>query len=99
MTSELIFPSWKREASGEWDGGYQHTGYFLDWLEQEFGPGTVRKVNKCLRKGKYDDDLFKKCCEGNSVKKLWELYRESLEKENGREDNKSPPKQEIKSCS
>lgn len=99
MAIELIFSSWKREASGEWDGGYQHTGYFLEWLEQKFGPGTVRSVNKCLSKGEYNDDLFKKCCEGNSVKRLWEMYRESLESDKDREDNKSAPKQEIKSCS
>lgn len=71
---------WRQEADGEWDGGYQHTGYFLDWLEQKFGDGTVCKLNACLREGQYKDEkVFGKCCNGTSVKDLWELYKEEFE--------------------
>lgn len=99
LRAGLAAKHWKREASGDWDGGYQHTGYFLDWLEHKFGPGTVRKINGCLRKGEYDDDLFKECCEGHSVKKLWKEYGESLEKDKKKHDDESKAKEEIKSCS
>ena len=72
---------WKQEASGEWDGGYQKTAYFLEWLERKFGEGTVRRLNGCLRKGKYDGEkVFGECCEGEKVEDLWKAYRKDLEK-------------------
>jgi hypothetical protein len=78
---------WEQEADGEWDGGYQHTGYFLEYLEQRFGPGTVRSINGYLRKGKYNEkELFETCCEGHKVKKLWKDYRRHL-KNKGKHDS------------
>jgi hypothetical protein len=75
---------WQQEASGKWDAGYEHTGYFLDWLEGKYGAGTVRKINACLRDGKYDEEkLFKQCCDGKPVGRLWERYKEELEKRDG----------------
>lgn len=72
---------WKQEASGEWDGGYQKTGYFLEWLERKFGEGTVRRLNGCLREGEYDGEkVFGECCEGEKVEELWKAYRKDLEK-------------------
>lgn len=71
---------WRQEAGGSWDGGYQHTGYFLEWLEGKFGAGTVRKLNKCLAEGEYDEEkLFGECCGGKSVGRLWERYKEEVE--------------------
>lgn len=89
LRAGLAAQHWRREAEGDWDSGYQHTGYFLEWLEQKFGPGTVRKLNGCLRKGKYSDDLFKKCCDGQSVEDLWQQYGEYLNKDKkaGKEDS------------
>lgn len=75
---------WKQEASGEWDGGYQKTGYFLEWLERRFGEGTVRRLNGCLREGEYDGEkVFGACCEGEKVGDLWKAYRKDLEKGKG----------------
>lgn len=64
----------------------------------------MRKLNGCLRKGKYSDDLFKECCDGHSVKKLWKQYGEHLKdekpgKEESSKDSESGAKPEIKSCS
>jgi len=73
-------PHWKQEASGDWDAGYQHTGYFLDWLEQEMGEGTVIKINDRLREREYDEDKFWHHCCGDEVKKLWKKYAKSLDK-------------------
>lgn len=75
---------WKQEASGEWDGGYQKTGYFLEWLEQKYGEGLVRRLNECLREGEYDGEkVFGECCKGGKVEELWKAYREDLEKSKG----------------
>lgn len=70
---------WKQDAEGKWDAGYQHTGYFLEYLEQRFGEGTVRHMNECLRKGKWDQQrVFGECCDGRDVKDLWEEYGRDL---------------------
>jgi len=76
---------WRQEASGEWDGGYQHTGYFLDWLEGRYGEGTVRRLNACLREGEYASErVFGACCKGEKVGELWERYRKEFEGRKGR---------------
>ncbi|KAK4506015.1 hypothetical protein PRZ48_003980 [Zasmidium cellare] len=88
LRAGLAAKHWKQEADGDWDGGYQHTGFFLEYLENRFGPGTVRKINICLRKGKYDEkDVFGSCCEGHKVDELWEDYREHLKKKKKHEDD------------
>lgn len=75
---------WRQEAGGEWDGGYQHTGYFLDWLEGRFGEGTVRRLNGCLRQGEYrDEKVFGACCKGEKVRELWKEYKEEFERKEG----------------
>ncbi|KAF2658223.1 BSP-domain-containing protein [Lophiostoma macrostomum CBS 122681] len=71
-------PHWRRHADGQWDSGYERTGYFLEWLEKEHGEDVVRRINECLRQDGYDEEPFwEKCC-GKSVSKLWEEYRASL---------------------
>lgn len=81
LRAGLAAKHWKQEADGKWDGGYQHTGYFLDYLEQRFGDGTVRKINGCLNVDKYDEKkLFGDCCHGHGVEDLWKDYKEELNK-------------------
>ena len=70
-------PHWKRETGGQWDAGYQHTGYFLDWIEEKMGQGSVRKVNDALRVDKYDQNLWQDLF-GKSVEGLWSEYQEHL---------------------
>ncbi|CAH0015354.1 unnamed protein product [Clonostachys rhizophaga] len=74
-------PHWKREAGGKWDGGYQHTAYFLEYLEGRFGEGTVRRLNEKLRIQKYDEETFWVELLGEHVTKLWEEYGEKLKDE------------------
>jgi hypothetical protein len=82
LRAGLAARHWKREAEGEWDRGYQHTGYFLEYLEDKFGDGTVRGINGKLRKGMYDEKSFwKELFEGKTVGELWKDYGKSLEKE------------------
>lgn len=69
---------WKEEAGGQWDAGYQHTGYFLDWVEQKMGQGSVRRINDALRQEKYKDSLWESLF-GKSVNALWTEYQGQLE--------------------
>ncbi|KAJ6447140.1 pbsp domain-containing protein [Purpureocillium lavendulum] len=74
----LVPPHWTRSADGDWDGGYQKTAYFLDYLEARFGDGLVRRLNEKLRIQRYEADSF--WCEltGYGVDELWKDYGESL---------------------
>lgn len=73
-------PHWKREAKGhKWDAGYQTTGYFLEYLEQQCGEGTVRRLNEKLRLERYDQDKFWTELLGISVEDLWAAYGASLD--------------------
>ncbi|TGO58958.1 hypothetical protein BCON_0049g00110 [Botryotinia convoluta] len=74
-------PHWKREATGKWDAGYQHTGYFLEYLEQRFGKGTVRRVNEKLRVERYEEKRFWTELCGRPVEQLWKDYSKYLEAE------------------
>lgn len=73
-------PHWKREpaAVGRWDGGYQHTAYFLDYLEHRFGDGTVRRINEKLRLERYDGDAFWQALLGHDVDTLWKDYASAV---------------------
>jgi len=81
LKAGLVPPHWSRERGGQWDAGYQRTGYFLDYLEGSFGEGSVRKINDGLRKGKYEEEKFWKALFGETIEKLWEKYQAKLEKE------------------
>jgi hypothetical protein len=77
----LAPPHWARSAAGNWDAGYEHTGYFLDYLEERFGYGTVRQLNARLRDCTYDEKAFWPGLFGHSVLTLWHDYGEWLKKQ------------------
>ena len=85
LRSDLIPPHWKREWDGDWDSGYQHTAYFLQYLEDRFGDGSVMAVNDKLRDVKYDEEKFWKGLFGLTVKQLWREYGLSMGKKDGGE--------------
>lgn len=90
LRAGLAAKHWKQEADGKWDAGYQHTGYFLEYLENRFGPGTVSSINGCLRKGDYDEEkVFGTCCDGKKVENLWCDYGEDLKRKKRREDERN----------
>ena len=66
---------WKQRCEdSEWDSGYEVTGYFLEWLDERFGEGTVVKLNQRLREG-YDEDMFWSEFHGlEDVHHLWKDY-------------------------
>ena len=75
-------PHWKREADGDWDGGYQKTAYFLQWIEGRYGDGSVQELNQGMKEKEYDKHIFKDVT-GRKVSKLWKLYKAHLEELQG----------------
>jgi len=80
LQSGLVPPHWSQSGEGNWDAGYEHTGYFLEYLEKEYGQGTVRKLNARLRDQIYDEDKFWLEQFRKPVDILWKEYGESLMK-------------------
>ncbi|KAK0666688.1 peptidase of plants and bacteria-domain-containing protein [Cercophora samala] len=74
LNCDLSPPHWKKEVDGAWDRGYQHTAYFLQYLEDIFGNGTVRRLNEHLRHHKYHEDSFWEEQFGLGVEELYEGY-------------------------
>ncbi|MCJ1271608.1 hypothetical protein MMC22_011510 [Lobaria immixta] len=81
LKAGLSPPHWKKERGGDWDAGYQHTGYFLEWLEYTCGEGSVRKINDRLREKEYIEEEFWKDLFGKDVCDLWEDYSNTLDEE------------------
>ncbi|KAI1334821.1 plant basic secretory protein [Xylariaceae sp. FL0016] len=77
------------DGPDRWDAGYQHTAYFLDYLEGRFGSGTVRSVNEKLRTQRYEAKPFWTELVGRPVEQLWDDYKEAARHgnmKNGSED-------------
>lgn len=67
----------------DWDRGYQHTAYFLHYLEQRFGDGTVRRLNEKLRQHKYTVESFWPELLGDSVEQLYGDYVKKSKEDEG----------------
>jgi len=81
LRSGLNPPHWKRSlpsGSDKWDAGYEKTAYFLDWVEQAFGPGVIRAINEGMRKSKYENGQVWPDVTGQSVDDLWVRYKSSF---------------------
>lgn len=79
LRCRLAPPHWRpADPDGRWDAGYQHTAYFLDYLERRFGDGTVRRLNEALRCRQYDQETFWPALVGRPVEQLWEDYKLQL---------------------
>ena len=64
-----------------WDAGYQHTAYFLDYLDRRFGDGSgalVQRLNAQLGRGRYVEDSFWPALLGRRVADLWQDYRDDV---------------------
>lgn len=98
LKCELAPPHWNRKDTGtKWDGGYQQTAYFLNYLEQRFGKGTVRKVNESLRTRRYEEKAFWTALVGRPVEQLWEDYKQHLVKQSAdvQENEKSEEGEKV----
>ena len=71
------------DIPSRWDAGYQHTAYFLEYLDSRFGDGEgvlVRRLNAQLRAGTYVEDVFwpRLLGSGRTVDGLWREYCDEL---------------------
>jgi len=89
LRCNLCPPHWKPSIDGGWDKGYDGTAYFLEYLEQRFGDGTVRRMNEKLRLQKYHEKQFWVELVGWPVDHLWDAYCNKVKKGKGWID---PPK-------
>ncbi|MCJ1291107.1 hypothetical protein MMC34_002650 [Xylographa carneopallida] len=78
-------PHWKKEGGGDWDAGYQHTAYFLEWMDARFGEGNVMRVNEALRDKKYNEKHFWTRLFGKSVQDLWSEYSRTFDADDSEE--------------
>ena len=78
LKTGLSPPHWDKRKGGNWDQGYQSTAYFLEWLENKQGEGTVIRINGALRGGKYEEEAFWREMFGKKVGSLWEEYQETF---------------------
>jgi len=83
LKAGLAPPHWNRAPENRghrWDEGYQKTAWFLEWLENKRGAGTVSYMNDIMRRHKYHEESFWKRVFGAPVDKLWAEYKETWEK-------------------
>ncbi|KAB5562832.1 hypothetical protein GE09DRAFT_1172035 [Coniochaeta sp. 2T2.1] len=70
-------PHWqddrKVKPSQSWHTGYQVTAYFLEYLETNYGSGTVAQINALVCSGGYSE-LRWSAILGNDVDSLWQQY-------------------------
>ena len=69
-------PHWK-PGGDNWDDGYHVTAYFLQWLTERYGEGSVPEINELMKNSPYDEHIFKTVT-GRNLNKLWKLYKEHL---------------------
>ena len=78
LKAGLSPPHWNpspKNRGQHWDEGYQKTAWFLEWLEEKHGAGTVSLMNDTMRKGKYHEDDLWNDIFGESPDKLWSKYK------------------------
>ncbi|KAK0208929.1 hypothetical protein DFS33DRAFT_1469532 [Desarmillaria ectypa] len=79
LHANLAPPHWSSHSvPDKWDAGYQHTAYFLDWLENRYGKGTIRELNSLMKDREWEEKMFKELT-GRKLDKLWRFYVEHWE--------------------
>lgn len=71
-------PHWQRGSGDKWDAGYEHTAFFLEYLDSRFGDHLVRKLNEKLRIEKYDEKRFWTELCGRPIEQLWDDYQKKV---------------------
>ncbi|KAL4818715.1 hypothetical protein BDW67DRAFT_157227 [Aspergillus spinulosporus] len=100
LKAGLSPPHWSRPTSAKerpekWDSGYQHTAYFLAWLEDvRFGRGAIGLLNDRLCRVGYvgegrpgvkgdEQESFWKALYGVEIDELWDEYGNWLDSSGG----------------
>ncbi|KAK6507517.1 hypothetical protein TWF481_005948 [Arthrobotrys musiformis] len=82
----FIPPHWHRGEGDEWDNGYEKTAYFLLWLERQYGPETVPRINGWMKNRRYSDKLFIDLF-GEEPCELFKKYKKWCEENQDEEDS------------
>lgn len=80
LKAGLAPPHWKKtkeEIGKKWDEGYQKTAWFLEWLEDHRGAGTVSRMNETMGRCSYEEDKFWPELFGETIDTLWTRYVDS----------------------
>ncbi|EXJ81585.1 hypothetical protein A1O1_07649 [Capronia coronata CBS 617.96] len=78
LKAGLAPPHWNgtpENRGKKWDEGYQKTAWFLEWLEERHGPGSISRMNQTMAMGPYDENKFWHSLFGQSVEELWSQYK------------------------
>ncbi|KAK0481564.1 hypothetical protein IW261DRAFT_1550675 [Armillaria novae-zelandiae] len=79
LHADLAPPHWSpHSVPDKWDAGYQHTAYFLDWLERRYGEGTVRELNVLMKEREWEESMFRELT-GRKLDKLWKFYIDTVQ--------------------
>ncbi|KAM5342878.1 hypothetical protein ACJ41O_013844 [Fusarium nematophilum] len=65
---------WREDADGGWDDGYHYTAYFLEYVENRFGEGTIRGIIHTINNRPLDASTVWTEVTGHSVEDLWQQY-------------------------
>ncbi|KAK2461531.1 hypothetical protein APHAL10511_005994 [Amanita phalloides] len=81
LRANLAPPHWSKITNGNWDAGYEKTGYFLDWIENRqsnaIGLSFVKDLNLAMKDCKFDASVFQDLT-GSPLNKLWKLYSKDV---------------------
>ena len=83
LKAGLAPPHWDKSPTSrgeKWDEGYQRTAWFLEWIEEKKGNGSISRLNAKLRHESYDEKSFWHDLFGTSVETLWDQYKETWAK-------------------
>lgn len=73
LRSGLAPPHWIPQLMARWDAGYETTAYFLDYLEMNYGKGTVAAINNRACSVGYSASTWEDLL-GKDVETLWNEY-------------------------
>lgn len=79
LKAGLSSPHWKKKRSWNQIRDSHCVAYFLEWLEDTHGAGTVMTINNRLRDGEYEQKKFWKDIFGKTVNELWKDYSKTLD--------------------
>jgi hypothetical protein len=72
-----FFPLDERSKGGSYRNGYEYSGFFFVWLEQQ-NPGFVYKLNQSFKDGEAWDPQIFETLTGKSLDDLWDEYQTTL---------------------
>lgn len=67
------WPANVRSRGEKWDGGYERTAWFLEWVEEKVG-GIVGRLNHEMARREWDDGKIWEEVTGKRVEKWWDEY-------------------------